>query len=702
MRWAGQFPDVSIEEWKTAARSALRGADPDSLVSSTYEGLSVEPLYHAALSAHLARLSGNVGASPHIRGRRPDPGSRPWTLIQLLDHIDPAEANRRLKDDFQNGVHGFWLQFAGNARDSGGFLGARKLSALDTVFDGAALDRMELYLSGTTEAIPAAALLTAFIEKTGVPPGRIRGSACLDPLSHFAAGGFVPALRTCVIADAVDAATYFRESGYGWTPFLVSARAWHQAGGSAREELAFALAAAVAYWRGLIEAGWPLDDAAGAIAFSLPADADLFMNIAKLRAMRALWARVTEAAGLAPMRARIVSEMSLRIMTERDAHVNMLRATATAFSAGAGGADAVLLIPYNACYAMPDAFARRMARNTQLILQEEAMLGRVADPAGGSAYTETLTHELAGAAWELFRRTEAEGGLLAALESGLVNRELTDCALRRSRNIAHNRDKLTGTTSYPNLEEDIVYSRPEDFAIDLKALEEETPVPALPCPNRGKRFAAMVEAATKGATLKGLEETAKRLTERIDYIPSSRRRDAEPFERLRQASDRAYSRIKTRPPVFLANLGPLANYTARASWVQNFLGAGGIQALDQGGFRKLDDLIRTFQRSPAPVACICVAPSDLGLMKGAPAALKEAGASAVYFAGEAALLPRIEQPDRLLIDRIIYEGCDMIAVLSELHEIMGVKELGEAELEEFEDEESAAHFSQRADGVIRS
>ncbi|NJM35882.1 MAG: hypothetical protein HC850_15655 [Rhodomicrobium sp.] len=409
------------------------------------------------------------------------------------------------------------------------------------------MEEYDLYISGGFDTVAGAALLTALIEKRGVPPAKIGGSAGFDPLSLIAASGYIPAERCRALADSIDAATFMREIGYGWRPFLASGRAWHQAGGSAREELGFSLAAAVSYWRALIEAGWPLDAAAGAIAFSLTADADLFLTIAKFRAMRALWARATEAGGLPPRRAKLVAEMSFRMVTERDPYVNLLRATAACFGAATGGAEAVLLIPFNTRHGTPDAFARRLARNTQLILQEEAYLGRVADAAGGSWYVESLTHRLAAAAWEEFRAIEAEGGLMAALESGLVRRKLTDAALRRQMNLARNKDKITGVTSFPDLAEEPIFSRPEDLALDLASLDEEGDVPQLPRAERGKRFGAMVAAALNGATLKGLERAGSVLMERFDFMPSVAERAAEPFEQLRAASDRALGRVRARP-----------------------------------------------------------------------------------------------------------------------------------------------------------
>ena len=284
------------------------------------------------------------------------------------------------------------MQFGGNIPYGGGALGARKVDALEAVFAGVALENIELYVSGGFDTVAGAGLIAALVERRGIVPAKVRGSAGLDPLSHVAATGAIPAERARVLADAVDAATYLREKNYGLTPFLVSDRAWHQAGGSAREELGFALAAEVAYFRALIDAGWPLEDAARAIRFSLTADADIFLTIAKFRAMRALWTRVTEASGLPPTPPSLIAEMSFRMVTERDPHVNLLRATAAAFGAIVGGAEAALLIPFNTRTGAPDAFSRRLARNTQLILREEAQLGRVADEAGGSWYVESLTH----------------------------------------------------------------------------------------------------------------------------------------------------------------------------------------------------------------------------------------------------------------------------------------------------------------------
>ena len=683
----GAFPDISLGEWQSSVTKSLKDNDFSDLSDELYERFNADPLYARDGSLQSARASGQLGASPFIRGHAPANEKRSWTIIQLLDHLDLDEANRQLREDVQNGVKAFWLQFGGNIPYGGAFIGARKLDALEKVFDGVPLDQIQLYISGGLDTVPGAALMAALIEKKGISPGKVKGSPGLDPLSHIAASGYVPAERYRALADAVDAATYFREKTYGWRPFLVSDRAWHQAGGSAREELGFALAAAVSYWRALIDAGWPLEDAADAVGFSLTADTDLFLTIAKFRAMRALWARVTEAAGLAPRPVSTIAEMSFRMVTERDPYVNVLRATAAAFGAGVGGAEAVLLVPFNTRHGSPDAFARRLARNTHLILQEEAQLGRVADAAGGSYYVESLTHTLAAAAWSEFREVEAAGGLLPALERGILLRKLTDALIRRRKNVARGRDKITGVSSFPDLQEEPLFSRPEDLAIDLTGLDEEGEIPELPCAVRGKRFGAIVSASEKGATLKGLERACDTMMERFDFIPPASERSAEPFEQFRAASDRAMSRVMARPPVFLANLGKLSDYNARSSWAKSFFAVGGIEALDEGGFSDLDTLVRSFQRNPAPVACICASDKTLQALSGVPAALKANGAVAVYLAADPSALSNIGETDKRLIDRIIYDGCNMIKTLAELHEMMRVTDLGEAETEEFDDED---------------
>jgi methylmalonyl-CoA mutase len=681
------FDAPSIGEWQGAVLKALGGAPLSLLETPLYENFATAPLYTLADSARFVALSGKVGAAPFIRGATPSGTGRPWTVIQFLDHLDIAEANRQLKSDLASGVGAFWLQLGGNIPYGGAYLGARTVKALETVFDGVRFGGSKLYLSGGFDTVAGAALIKALWEKNGLAPEAVGGCAGFDPISIIAAHGLIPAERRKIMEGPLDAAFYLRDKGCRLRPFLASGRAWHQAGGSAREELAYTLASAVFYGRSLLEEGWSLEQTAGAIQFSLTADVDLFLTIAKFRAMRALWSRVCEVAGFPAEPPALVAEMSFRAITERDPYVNLLRGTSAAFGAAVGGADGILLIPFNTRHGTPDAFSRRLARNTQLILQEEAGLGQVADAAGGSWYVEDLTHRLAEAAWAEFRRIEAAGGIVSALEQGLVLRALSDVRTRRQQNVARGKDKITGVSAFPDLCEQPVYSRPEDLRINLAVLDDEGEVPSLPPAALGKRFAAMIAAAQAGATLKGLERACETLMERYDFIPPTSERAAEPFERLRTASDRALARIRVRPPVFLANLGRLADYNASATWAQNFFAAGGVEVMDEGGYSDFAALTRKFQRSPAPIACICGSAETLVALSGAATVLKKAGAVAVFLAAGRETLGLLPEEDKRAIDRIIYEGCDAIKILAELHEAMRVKEHGSAEAEDYDDED---------------
>src|SRR6476646_942299 len=237
-------------------------------------------------------------------------------------------------------------------------------------------------------------------------------------------------------------------------PFaLADGRPVHDAGGSDAQELAFALAAALAYLHALEGGDIALDRARDALSFRLIADADQFLTTAKFRALRLLWARIEEACGLTPKPVFIAAETAWRMLTQRDPYVNMLRATMATFAAGLAGANAITVLPHTLALGLPDAYARRVARNTQLVLLEESNLAKVSDPAAGSGGLETLTQQLCEAAWSLFQEIEKAGGLFASLEQGLIQRKVAATRAVREANIAKRRDVLTGATEFPNLHE---------------------------------------------------------------------------------------------------------------------------------------------------------------------------------------------------------------------------------------------------------
>jgi methylmalonyl-CoA mutase len=464
------------------------------------------------------------------------------------------------------------------------------------------------------------------VKRRGIAPETVEMRASLNPLGGLAATG-VEAMPWSKLAP------YFAGlvqdlAGQGFRgPFAVAdGRVIHNSGGSEAQELAFALASAVTYLRALEAGGVALDAARRMIYFRLATDADQFLSIAKFRAIRKLWARVEQACGLAPTPAYVAAETAWRMMTRRDPYVNILRATVAVVAAGLGGADAITVLPFTLALGLPDRFARRIARNTQIILLEESNLARVADPSAGSGGIEQLTGQLCSAGWSEFQDIERAGGAWAALEQGLIQKKVAAVRDQRLAAVARRKDALTGTSDFPDL--------------------AERPVSVL-------EVAAVAPASVAVAC-------------RIERLP--RIRLAEPFEQLRDASDRMLARTGARPKVFLANLGKPSDFTAHASFAKNFFEAGGIEAVSNDGFASSDEMIEALRASGARMACLCSSDDVYAREAAATAqALRGAGAS-VWLAGRpGALEPTLAQAG---VSGFVFAGCDALAALRTAHELV--------------------------------
>ncbi|MGD9502956.1 MAG: methylmalonyl-CoA mutase family protein, partial [Methyloceanibacter sp.] len=392
---AKDFAPAGEAAWRALVEEALKGTPFAALESKTYDGIVIEPLYGRAREA-----------SP-IPGRAP---GTPWSVMQRIDHPDAKAANAQILDDLTNGANGIALVFEGAIGDHGYALAA-KGAAISAALDRVYLDAgIAIDLDLGFQSKDAAGLLATLVKARAIPPKATTIRFGFDPLSAIALAGASPlpwkdiaALLAALVSDL---------AGQGFTgPFAAAdGRVIHAASGSEAQELAFALASAIAYLRALEQGGIALEDARRLIYFRLAADQDQFLTVAKFRAIRKLWARIEQACGLEPRPAFVSAETAWRMMTKRDPHGNIVRGTIAALGAAAGGADAVAILPFSAALGLPDAFARRVARNTQAILIEEANIHRVADPAAGSGAIEALTDALAEMAWGLFQEIERGGG----------------------------------------------------------------------------------------------------------------------------------------------------------------------------------------------------------------------------------------------------------------------------------------------------
>ncbi|WP_327231542.1 methylmalonyl-CoA mutase family protein [Streptomyces murinus] len=557
---AAEFPDATHEQWQRLVEGVLRksgkevsGAAAEDALSTTLEdGLRTRPLYTAR---DTAPDPGLPGFAPFIRGARPEGGvADGWGIRQRHTTL----ADGAVLADLENGGTSLWL-----ALGEGGI----PLADLGRALEGVYLDLAPIVLDAGRDTAEAAEALLALYADKGVEPKAVRGNLGGDPLGYEARTGAAQDF-----APYADLAARCAETYPGLRALTVDALPYHEAGGSAAQELGASLATGVAYLRALTEAGLSVEQAAGQLEFRYAATADQFLTIAKLRAARRLWARVAEVSGAPGAQVQHVVTSPV-MMSRRDPWVNMLRTTVATLAAGVGGADSVTVLPFDHALGLPDAFARRIARNTSTILIEESYLARVIDPAGGSWYVERLTDELAEAGWEFFRTIERDGGQAAVLRSGRLRTDLATTWAERSKKLAKRREPITGVSEFPLLAE--------------KPAERE---PAPKAPSGG--------------------------------LPRVRRDEA--FEELRARSDAHLAATGARPRIFLATLGSAAEYTARASFAANLFQAGGIEPVTEG----------TFEDSGATEAVLCS--SDATYAERAEetaAALRAAGARQVFLAG---------------------------------------------------------------------
>jgi methylmalonyl-CoA mutase len=618
---AADFPPAGREQWLELVARLLKGAPFERrLVAKTADGLDIQPLYEGHPQA------------PGLAGRKPGE----WEIVQRIDHPDPAAANAEARHDRDNGATGLSLVFAGAVGAYGYGLAAGE-AAIARALEGIALDApgLAVELDGGTQAEEAARSIVSLLRRRGMPAGAANVRFGIDPLGTMATIGAAPlpwseaALRFGRnIADLAGAGIK--------GPFAVAdGRVVHNAGGSEVQELGFVLAVATSYLQALEACGIGLDAARAMISFRLAADADQFLTIAKFRALRRLWGRVEEACGLTPAPALVTAETAWRMMTRRDPYVNMLRATIAVFAAGLGGADAVTVLPFTLARGLPDRFARRIARNTQLVLLAESHLAKVEDATAGAGVIEDLTDQLGQAAWALFQEIERTGGAAAALEQGLIQNKVAAVRNERQAALARRADVLTGTSDFADLEEPGV------------AVLAVAPIAVPPPPTA------------------------------VTLEPLAPLRLGEPFEQLRDASDRTLAETGARPKVFLANLGLPAEFSRRASYAKNFFEAGGIAALTNDGFAPPSPpgaeartdfaaLVAAFKNSGAALACLCA--SDEVYAREAIAAanaLTEAGAAHLYYAGRPAKEAELAAAG---IGTFIHAGCNALTVLQAAQE----------------------------------
>jgi methylmalonyl-CoA mutase len=655
---AADFPAADPNAWLTLVEKSLGGRPYEKLASKSYDGLTIKTLYTADPSAPNTGVTAS-GAT-----------QSGWDVRCVSSHPDPSTANKQILADLEKGAASVWLKLDPTGR-TGTVIKSR--GDLETLLDGVFLDLAPVTLDPGGPSLPPAAYLMDLLTRKNIAHEAFTGNFGADPLSTLAAVGKVIVPMESLLGRMADLAAHTAKTYPNAKALNIATTVYHSAGCSEAQELAIAMATAVEYLRHITKAGVSIDDACRQVAFTLTCDTDVFLTIAKLRAARRLWARISNVCG-ANIAAPIHAVTAPRMMSRRDPWVNMLRGTAACFAAGAGGADAITVLPFESAIGLPTSLGRRVARNTQIILQEESSINRVADPADGSWMVDALTDEMAEMAWSTFQDIEKSGGMAESLANGKIATRIAETELARAKNIATRKDALTGVSEFPNLAEDPVEIDTPDVAAIVALADERAKnapgmVDSLPEHSDGALMAALVQAAanntsapTIGAALKGTS---------LELAPLPQHRLAEDYEALRDASDTYAAQHNARPQIFLANIGRVSDFTARASFAKNFFEAGGVEALAGSGGIDSNGIVAEYKKTGAVAAVMC-ATDDLYSEHAENLAteLKAAGAKTIYLAGRAG---DHEQALRSAgVDGFISLGCDVLAVLNDTHQRLGI------------------------------
>ena len=674
-RYSETFSPASVEDWRKTAEASLKGRPLDKLISKTLDGLDIHPLYTAA--------DRDGASSPQLRDGE---AAGAWDICQTIAHPLPTTANAELLEDLSRGASGAVLRLDTRARlgdthaDPGtDGIAAATIADFITLLKGAEPDIHGIFLDAGVRGLAAAAMVLAVAEEAEMPIAALDARLNIDPAGALAAAGALPMSRTVAEAGLAAAAKLASGADNHLRAVGVDTRAYHNAGATEVQEIAVALATATEYLRTLTKAGLAPADAAK-ITFTFAIDADVFLSIAKLRAFRKGWAQVLNAVfpGNAPETHEILAVTSERMMSKRDVTVNMLRTTAATFASAVGGANAVCVLPYTARHGLPAEHARRIARNTQIILEQESNLARVADPAAGSYALETLTDDLAKAGWAAFQAIEAEGGIFSALEAGTLQSAIAEKTEARRKAIASRKLPLTGVSEFPAIDEARVeteHSNQERAAALIAeattAAESDAGAKAALAdidPASADLMTGLIAAARAGATV-------AQITEHLSGDGPSCAALAphlldEDFERLRVKSDELLAVAGARPTVFLATIGTPADFTSRATFAKAFFEAGGIEALMTDGFATPEDAAAAFAESGAPLAVLCSSDA-LYAERGAAFAhaVKNAGARTLYFAGRPGDMET--SLSEAGVDEFVFVGSNVAATLARAYDVIG-------------------------------
>jgi methylmalonyl-CoA mutase len=621
------FPPPSYDEWKQAVIASLKGADFEKAMRTrTYEGITLKPIYCQDDIAGLPQPQSLPGQSPFVRGSSAEGYTQMgWVVAQSQTEPDLDALNAALLDELNRGLNcvnfklhcatlSGKLPSAQHASLSG--VAISHLEDLKAALMGVELSAVPIVIFSNETAIIQLGMLNAYAKATGMPLGKLTGCVSFDPLAASFQTG-ITASRFEASLDQLFRMTKWADlKAPGIKTLLIDAASYADHGASATQELAYALGTAVCVIDALVQKGLSIEQIAPRFVLRLGLGSNIFMEIAKVRAARMLWAELIKAyqGSEAAQKIWVHGINTSFNKSEFDAWVNLLRSSTESFAGIIGGVDSLEVLPFDAGFNIPDEFARRVARNQQLVLAEEAHLQKVVDPAGGCWYIESLTSELAQMAWKHLQEMESNGGILQAVNSLQIKQEVEAVANARIKNINTRKDVMVGVNMFADPAEIPVPKRGVDpqwldgamrrysnlrgkadpgLADSLKLISED--------PQNVFLVDMIADACLHGADI---EQLIKALgIDNLTLPQTSLPQAAMHIEALRKA---VLAHKSTHPAkIMLLNMGPLAQHKARADFALGFFQSGSFDVIGTLGFETVDTALAECAKTKPPAVCIC-------------------------------------------------------------------------------------------------
>ena len=612
-----EFMAPTTQEWLDKIQADLKGADfQKRLVWRTNEGFNVQPFYRREDVLKLKTPDALPGEFPFVRGNKKN--NNVWYVRQNINIGDAKKANAKALDILNKGVDSLGFHIPGNSVNA---------EYVETLLEGICCDCIELNFSTCKRhSVELAEILTAFFEKKGYDKKRLVGSIDWDPIEKLVMRGKDV---TSLLPLAADLANVLKDFPH-FRCVTVNALSLNNAGAYIVQELGYALAWGHEYLSELVEAGVEPTLAASKIKFNFGISENYFMEIAKFRAARLLWAEIVKQYGPkcdCACKMCVNATTTTYNMTLFDSYVNLLRSQTETMSAALAGVHSIVVTPFDDVYEQPTEFSERIARNQQLLLKEESHFDKVVDPSAGSYFIEELTTSLADAAWKLFLKIENEGGFLAAAKAGTVQDDINATNIKRHGDAARRKEFILGTNQFPNFTEKSDGKEPKDGECAA-------------CGHSGQQEAAPFKAVV-----------ATRL--------------AADFEQLRLETEKS-GKV---PTAFMLTIGNLAWRQARAQFSANFLACGGYKIIDNLGFDTVEEGVDAAMKAGADIIVLCSSDDEYATYA-VPAYQCVKGRAMFIVAGAPACMDELKAAG---IENFIHVRCNVLETLKEYNRKLGIK-----------------------------